>query len=92
MDENNKTANDVAQWMMDLIAAKGSLYQEQAAWDIRKSFGPQFVYDNSNGNPAIEKSVLEAFKKVSGDDIVWSRGERCWRKRVPSDVKGRQQE
>lgn len=92
MDEKEKTAQDVAQWMMNQVATGRSLYQEQAAWDIKKLFGKKFVYDNANGNPAIDQSVLTTFREVSGEDIVWSRGERCWRKRLPSDVAGRQQE
>lgn len=78
--------------MLEQIGDKKPLYQESAAWDIKKKFGGAFVYDNENGNPAIEKKVLDAFKKLSGDDIVWSRGDRCWRERGPTDKPGRQQD
>jgi hypothetical protein len=67
------------------------LYQDAAAWKIRKEFGKQFTYDNANGNPAIDKTVLEEFKSVSGNLIVWSRSDRLWRKRKSSDDPGRQQ-
>jgi hypothetical protein len=85
-------ASDVAKWMLEQIGDKKPLYRESVAWEINKKFGKSFVYDNANGNPAIGKDVLKEFKKISGDDIVWSRGDRCWRKRIASDKPGRQQE
>lgn len=78
--------------MLTQISKSKPLYQEQAAWDIMRKFGKQFVYDNENGNPAIEKSVLTAFEKISKEEIVWSRSERFWRLREPSDTNSRQQE
>jgi hypothetical protein len=85
------TIADVAKWMMEQIGEK-PLYQDKAAWEIKKRFGETFVYSNENGNPAIVKAVLEKFRKVSGDDVVWSRGDYCWRRRRASDKPGRQQD
>jgi hypothetical protein len=92
MSESAPTAVEVAKWMMSQILEKGPLYQDNTAWDIKRKFGEKFVYDNQNGNPAIQKNVLDEFRKISGDDVVWSRSERHWRKREPSDVKGRMQD
>lgn len=86
------TDDAVAKWMIEQIGEKRPLYQDHAAWEIKKRFGDAFVYDNENGNPAIQQSVLKKFRGLSGDGIVWSRGERCWREREPSDVPGRQQD
>ena len=85
------TASDVAAWMMQEVERDGILYQESAVGDIEKRFGEQFVYVNDSGNAAISKDILAEFRKVSGDDIVWERGERCWRKRERQDDPGRQQ-
>jgi hypothetical protein len=68
------TAADVAQWMLAQVQQK-PLYQDQAAWEILRSFGKQFTYDNANGNVAIGKDVLKEFNKFSADNVVWSRGE-----------------
>ena len=64
------------------------LYQEDVVYQIEKKFGRAFVYDNENGNPAIEKKVLAAFRKLSGEQVVWERGERCWRYREKYDQQG----
>ena len=85
------TVADVAKWMLDQIGEK-PLYQDKAAWEIKKRFGEEFVFSNENGNPAIVKGVLEKFRKLSGDEVVWSRGDFCWRLRRASDKPGRQQE
>lgn len=57
---------------------------------IQKEFGEQFVYMNDAGNYGIAKPVLAAFNKLT-PDVVWSRSERCWRKRAEYDVAGRMQ-
>lgn len=67
------------------------LYQETAAYDIASRFGEAFTYTNQNGNLAIDKKVLAAFKKLSGETIIWERGQRVWRKRQEYDEPGRQQ-
>ncbi len=85
------TEDDVAEWMLKQVSSK-SLYQDDAVWQIMKTFGKQFTYNNANGNPAISKGVLEKFRKISGDDVVWSRSERLWRKRTARDKLGRMQE
>ena len=54
-------------------------------------FGDDFVYINENGNLAIEKKVLNVFRKLTDDSVVWSRGERMWRLREENDEPGRQQ-
>lgn len=92
MKEDNPTAASVAVWMLEELRQKKNLYQEQVAWDIKRRFGKSLIYDNANGNPAISKAVLKEFNKITKDDVVWSRSERFWRARVPSDKPGRQQE
>lgn len=86
------TDSEVAAWMVEEFQRKKHLYQEEVVWEIKKKFGDSFVYDNENGNPAISKSVLKEFRKLTADDIVWERGERCWRTRITTDKSGRQQD
>jgi hypothetical protein len=86
------TTSDVATWMLGELERRRYLEQEQVAWDIQRKFGKQFTYHNENGNPAIDKKVLTAFRKLSGDGVIWSRSERHWRYRVHTDKPGRQQD
>lgn len=81
----------VAQWMKDQIDAGGFLYQDVAASEIGSKFGETFTPINENGNLSISPAVLRAFKKMTGSDVVWERGERVWRKRESYDLNGRQQ-
>jgi Family of unknown function (DUF6953) len=51
-----------------------------------------FTYDNDNGNLAISRNVLSAFRRLTGEDVVWDRDERMWRHRESHDAPGRQQD
>jgi hypothetical protein len=82
---------DVASWMLQEILDKGMLYQHVAAHEIRSLFGEEFTYINGNGNSALAKPVLSAFRKVTDDRVIWERGERRWRLRASHDGPGRQQ-
>jgi len=87
-----QTAEDVAKWMLAQIQERSYLDQGAAARQIRELFGDGFLYKNANGNPAISKAVLKLFQKLSGDDVVWDRSDRSWRKRAAYHKPGRQQD
>ena len=86
------TADDVAAWMYQEISKRGVLYQDEAADHISANFGPQFTYENDNGGVAIARSVLDSFRRLTQDEVVWVRSERYWRHRAAEDEPGRQQE
>jgi len=86
------TPEVIAQWMMDQLDQAGRLYQADAASSIVKRFGPEFIYENENGNPAIDRRVLRAFRRISRDTVVWDRWDFCWRKRKEGDASSRKQE
>lgn len=87
------SADDVAQWMLTALNAQGGyLAQEDAAYEIQRRFGEQFTYYNENGNPAIRRDVLAAFRKMTEKSVVWMRSERAWRRRETGDPAGRQAE
>ncbi len=85
------TPEDVAKWMLSELQREKYLYQESVVYDIASKFGEDFTYDNDNGNPAIGRKVLAAFKQLTGDSVIWERGERLWRYREKHDEPGRQQ-
>ena len=82
------TAREVAEWMLKALQTHHELYQDDAAYQIEGLFGSEFIYENENGNPAIDRRVLKEFRALTEDTVVWDRGERFWRCRDPSDPKG----
>jgi hypothetical protein len=62
--------------MLDTLSMRNYLYQEEAVYEIHEKFGEDFTYDNDNGNLAIRRDVLAAFRRLSGDGVVWDRSER----------------
>ncbi len=85
------TPKEAAEWMVDQLNTHRLLYQETAVYDLH-NLDPTLTYHNENGNLAISKKVLSQFNKLTnGGDVVWSRSERYWRFREPSDAPGRMQ-
>jgi hypothetical protein len=85
------TKDDVAQWMLQQVNEHGRLSQAKAAREIKAQFGEEFVYRNKNGNKAIQKEVLTAFRQLSAANVVWKSADRVWRERRNADKAGRKQ-
>lgn len=86
------TSSDVADWLLAEVQRVGFLEQDTAAFEIERRFGSEHVYTNENGNMAISRPVLSAFRKISNSEVVWERRERLWRKRDTFDGPGRLQD
>lgn len=85
------TPEQIAAWMLEELERVKFLYQGTVVCDIAAKFGDEFTCLNDSGNAAIRRDVLSAFRKLTGDAIIWERGARMWRKRQPHDGPGRQQ-
>lgn len=83
------TAREVAEWMAGELNRVSELYQEDAAYEVERLFGKQFLYENENGNMAIDRAVLREFRRLTESDVVWEPSERYWRKREPRDPIGK---
>lgn len=70
-------------WMLDELDRHQQLDQLDAVMGIARRFGSEFLYENRNGRPAIDKRVLRAFRAVSDATVIWDRADFCWRKREP---------
>ncbi len=92
MTKATPTPRDVALWMVEQLEHHPSLCQEDAVYEIEQQFGAEFVYENENGNPAIDRQVLREFRRLTETSVVWEGGERLWRKRQSHDPPGRQSE
>lgn len=77
--------------MIDELAKHKYLDQEIVAYGLVK-LDKALVYHNDAGNLAVNKEVLDAFRKAAPDNVVWSRGERHWRYRMLHDRPGRMQD
>lgn len=85
------TPEDVARYMLRRLQETSYLYQEQIVYEIQSKFGERFTYTNENGNLAIDRLVLKEFRELSGEDVVWERSERLWRRRASYDPQDKRQ-
>lgn len=76
--------------MLEELKRVNYLSQDTAAFSIASIFGAEFTYINDAGNTAIDKKVLEEFRKISSSAVVWERGTRLWRWREDYDTASRQ--
>jgi hypothetical protein len=83
------TAKEIAEWILSQLPETAFLYQSRVSRGIRQQFGEEFTYRNKNGNWAIRKDILDEFRKLTPDDLVWSRSQQAWRRRRPNDPPGR---
>jgi hypothetical protein len=86
---SDATPESIARWMLSSVDEEGCLYQADAVAEIAERFGQEFTDVNDRGNRVIGEPVLEAFRGITDDTVVWDRGERCWRKREADDPPGR---
>jgi len=77
MASSTEEEKTVAQWMLDQYRRNSRLVQSSAARGIRMTFRQR--------NWGINKGILEAFRELTPDDVVWSRSSQTWRQRRESD-------
>ncbi|WP_128099938.1 hypothetical protein [Paenibacillus sp. DCT19] len=73
-----KTAQEVAEWMVQEIKFTGTLRQEVAIAYVKSNFGEEFVFVNESGNASLAKEVKKAFRKLHGGRIAWDRDSFTW--------------
>ena len=78
----------IAEWMLDEFTKHQRLSQSTAARGIRLNYGDEHVYKNKQRNWGINKGILEAFKKLTPEGVVWSRSSQTWRTRRAIDPVG----
>jgi hypothetical protein len=88
---DNATLRQAAAWMYEKLYKPDGLYHEHTVYELEKKYQHAFTYTNDYGNVAIDRDLLKEFRAVSGDDVVWDRADRCWRKRTKRDKPGRMQ-
>lgn len=79
----------VAIWMQSILDAEGCLYQDDVVDFLVKNQKEELLRENNEGNLVIGKPLLNAFKKLNENSVVWVKPDKYWRFRVPEDEDGR---
>lgn len=87
----DRSPQTIAAWMLSEVERRGRLYAAAAADEIDRLHGAAVVGYDDEGKPFLKKPVLDAFREISSDNVVWSMGTLCWRKRQAGDRPGREQ-
>jgi hypothetical protein len=82
-------AKNVADWMLAQVERHGCIYQDDVVDRIVKAKAEDLLRENSDGNLVLSTPVLNAFKKLTPDSVVWVGPDRYWRWRVTEDEPGR---
>lgn len=82
-------ANSVALWMLEQIQREDCIYQEDVVDHLIKAGHEEFLVENADGNQVLGKRVLDSFRKLTPDTVVWVKPDRYWRFRVREDEPGR---
>jgi hypothetical protein len=76
--------------MLTNIERDGCVYQDDVVDLLVRARADTLLRENADGNLVLGKPVLDAFKKVSAETVVWVKPDRYWRTRVPEDEPGRE--
>ncbi len=82
----------IARWMLDQLRARGVLYQSAVVTYVRKNYGGKYMTHGRPTHQGIQKEILTEFRKLTPDDVVWSRTGLLWRKRRAGDPPGKRAE
>lgn len=79
----------VADWMLARIIKDGCLYQDDVVDYLVKSKSEDLLRENADGNLVLGTAVLNAFRTLTPDNVVWVKPDLYWRFRVREDEPGR---
>jgi hypothetical protein len=79
-----------ARWMQSEIDRCGCLYQDDVVDYLVKSGQEDLLRENADGNLAVAKPLLDAFRKLNEQTVVWVKSDFYWRLRVTEDEPSRE--
>lgn len=82
-------AESVSSWMLAQIEKDACLYQDDVVDHIVRANAEVLLRENAEGNLVLGTAVLNAFKKLTTDSVVWVGPDEYWRWRVAEDEPGR---
>ena len=75
--------------MIDKLQNDSCLYQDDVVDYIVRSGDESFLRENADGNLVLDRPLLNSFKNLTSNDVVWVQPEFYWRYRVLEDESGR---
>lgn len=82
-------ATEASTWMRSQLDREGCLYQDDVVDYLVKEGAEALLRENSDGNLVLERKLLNEFRKLTQDEVVWVKPDKYWRFRVPEDESGR---
>lgn len=82
-------ATEASTWMRSQLDKDGCLYQDDVVDYLVKEGTEALLRENSDGNLVLERKLLNEFRKLTQDEVVWVKPDKYWRFRVPEDEPGR---
>ena len=79
----------IAAWMQSELEKHGCLYQDDVVDHVVKANGDTFLRENADGNLVLGRKLLNQFRKLNEEEVVWVKPDRYWRFRVQEDEEGR---
>lgn len=83
-------SQSVAIWMQRALEKDGCLYQDDVVDFLVKNELEALLRENADGNLVLGRKILEAFKKLNAESVVWVKPDKYWRFRVLEDEAGRE--
>jgi len=75
--------------MIDKLQNDSCLYQDDVVDYIVRSGDESFLRKNADGNLVLDRPLLNSFKNLTNNDVVWVQPDFYWRYRVLEDDTGR---
>ncbi|QXC55636.1 hypothetical protein KSS82_04965 [Vibrio mimicus] len=82
-------SQSVATWMQSALEKDGCLYQDDVVDFLVKNELEALLRENADGNLVLGRKLLDAFKKLNAESVVWVKPDKYWRFRVLEDEAGR---
>lgn len=76
--------------MMAQLEDDRCLYQQDVVDYLVKLDNDHLLKENADGNLVLSTPLINHFRKVSGNEVVWVKPDKYWRYRVPEDEMGRE--
>ncbi|HDY7704211.1 TPA: hypothetical protein RQK29_004486 [Vibrio vulnificus] len=81
--------SDVALWMQERLDKESCLYQDDVVDMLVKAKQEELLRENADGNQVLGIAVLNQFKKLNEETVVWVGPDKYWRFRVKEDEPSR---
>lgn len=78
-----------AKWMQAQIDRDGCLYQDDVVDRLVRIGQEDLLRENADGNLVVGAALLNAFRKLNAETVVWVKPDFYWRTRVAEDEPSR---